>query len=426
MASGDKDLSNHVCSGTETGTGSLITVLCGFKPKAVWLYNVTGEAVLHWSSKMADGKGYKGNGLATGTNAAESSHTHAVALDSGVSDATSGGTPAGTNSTSAVTGTAAGVCTPEGTVNVSATAHEFGNQTLYDIQGSGNTDAENADENADVTNGAAVAVDATVAAGTWTVGAITSPAVPRNVCISIQNPTGGALALYEGVSTFTVDGTDRFGAALQELITVTSNAGNKSMAAAKFRVKYGVKAFKTVTGVTLDNAPANDLVISVGLGSKIAILNTLRTPAEADVIRATINVTNYAFSGKVDTTNNTLNYGTLSDGDDVSVVSAMTTGTAYTFTGNAASVATMSTLSGTAAAQTFTGSALATHTHGPGTLADAVSGAGSSHNHAFTGGAADQAFIASGGVTPLYNGFTIGTDADINVNAEVINWVAFK
>lgn len=70
MASGDYTHGQFSSSGTITGTGAAISVVCGFKPKAVWLYNVTGEAVLHWNNFMADDKGYKGNGLATGSVAA--------------------------------------------------------------------------------------------------------------------------------------------------------------------------------------------------------------------------------------------------------------------------------------------------------------------------------------------------------------------
>lgn len=32
----------------------------------------------------------------------------------------------------------------------------------------------------------------------------------------------------------------------------------------------------------------------------------------------------------------------------------------------------------------------------------------------------------SGGVTPLSDGFTIGTDSDINASAETIHWVAYE
>ena len=227
-----------------------------------------------------------------------------------------------------------GTFTPTGDISVDDTETVANTQTLFDIKGSANTDSENSDAASLPTNGNYVAAAAAVSGGAWTHGALTSPDVPRNVGISITNDSGGALNLFEGVMTFTVTGTDKNGTAQTETITFTSSAGNKSVADTKFRYKYGVKAFKTVTDITLDNEPANGLKIGASLGSKIAILNTLKTPAEADVLRAAVNATNYSVSSKVDTTYNTLNFGTLADGDDVSLTALTTVGTAFTFAGD--------------------------------------------------------------------------------------------
>lgn len=71
MASGDTKKSNHVATGTVTGTGSDISVDCGFKPKAVLVANATGEATLYWNDLMADASGYKVNGTSSGTAAAQ-------------------------------------------------------------------------------------------------------------------------------------------------------------------------------------------------------------------------------------------------------------------------------------------------------------------------------------------------------------------
>ncbi len=48
------------------------------------------------------------------------------------------------------------------------------------------------------------------------------------------------------------------------------------------------------------------------------------------------------------------------------------------------------------------------------------------HTHAFTGSAADTAFVLTGGITAGSEGFTIGTDADINHNGDTIKWIAFR
>ena len=44
---------------TQDGTGALITVNCGFKPKFIQVLNVEGKATLTFTSTMAAGKGYK-------------------------------------------------------------------------------------------------------------------------------------------------------------------------------------------------------------------------------------------------------------------------------------------------------------------------------------------------------------------------------
>ncbi len=198
-------------------------------------------------------------------------------------------------------------------------------QSGSDIKGSANTDSENADAASLPTNGAAVAALAAVAT-TWAHGAITSPGVGRNVAVIIKNPTGGALDLYEGVMTFTITGTWK-GAAQTETITFTNTAGNKSVGAGKFRYKYGSKPFDTVTDFTLDHVPADAIEIAAGLGSKIGLYNPLKTPLEADVLKITKNAANLAPTGIVDTTNNTVNLGTLTDNDDWEV---MYQGSAYT------------------------------------------------------------------------------------------------
>lgn len=189
-----------------------------------------------------------------------------------------------------------------------------------DIKGSANTDSENADAAALPTNGAYVSAVVAVAAGAWTVGAITNPDVQRNVCIVVQNDSGGALNLFEGVTTFTVTGTKN-GAIVIDTITFTSNAGNKSVADTKFRYKYGTQPFDTITGVTIANVPADGLKIGVGLGSKIGILKPLYTPAAADVVKLTKNGADLSPTGIVDFANATrgVNFGTLANGDDISI-----------------------------------------------------------------------------------------------------------
>lgn len=119
MPSDSKKLSDHVASGIKTGTGTAISIICGFKPKAVWLFNATGVASLNWNDLMADGKGYKtpgGSAGFTGTAAAQtftgasSKLNLATPAFSGTGFATAGQVITTTdNQTMAATTTAAGM-----------------------------------------------------------------------------------------------------------------------------------------------------------------------------------------------------------------------------------------------------------------------------------------------------------------------------
>lgn len=52
------------------------------------------------------------------------------------------------------------------------------------------------------------------------------------------------------------------------------------------------------------------------------------------------------------------------------------------------------------------------------TMADAAG-----HKQLAAGG---SSFITSNGVTPLSDGFRLGADADMNVDGELVHWVAFE
>jgi hypothetical protein len=198
-------------------------------------------------------------------------------------------------------------------------------QGCTNVKGSANTDAETADGAALPTNGALLVAaitqaDIVTALGLLTIAA--SPDISRNVCICITNDSGGALNLYVGAVSFDIVGTYK-GAAQTETITITVTNAQKAIANGKYRYKYGVKPFSTITTITQTNyavdAMADGLKISAGLGSKIGLLNTLATPAAADVFHADIKGTAYDVSALISTTYNTVNMGTLTDGDDFSL-----------------------------------------------------------------------------------------------------------
>jgi hypothetical protein len=116
--------------------------------------------------------------------------------------------------------------------------------------------------------------------------------------------------------TFTITGTWK-GAAQTETIIFTSTAGNKAVAAGKCRYKYGTKPFDTITVASVANICDNALTISVGVGSKIGIPNALPTPAASDVYKLSKTGADLAVGTLVDTTEFTINFGVLADGDDV-------------------------------------------------------------------------------------------------------------
>ncbi len=131
-----------------------------------------------------------------------------------------------------------------------------------------------------------------------------------------------------------ITGTWR-GAAQQETIELAFTAEDKEIANTKFRFKYGVKPFDTVTAATVTGflAAHENMQVSLGIGSKIGLPTNLLTPDEDDVVNITKNAADLSPSGIVDTTNMTINLGTLADDDDFTVAyKAITalTGTAIT------------------------------------------------------------------------------------------------
>jgi len=201
-----------------------------------------------------------------------------------------------------------------------------------DVKGGADTNSPNADLASEPTNGHAVAAFATVAGGTWACGAITHPDRPRNVCVTVYNDSGGPLNLFEGVMAFLVTGTYH-GAAQTETVSITSTAGNKAVATTKYRVQYGIKAFSTVTSITLNNVPADGLKIGAGPGTHFGLPLDLATPAEADVLDFAVTAVRKAVTGCVDTANNTVNVEAIADAADfevtylaVAYVSAVATG----------------------------------------------------------------------------------------------------
>ena len=149
-----------------------------------------------------------------------------------------------------------------------------------------------------------------------------SPDLGRNVCVGINNNTGGTAT--GNAADYAIVGTWK-GAAQNE--TISFSAGDLTdVPDTTYAVKYGSKPFDTITSITPSAAqPANWRHVA-GIGSKVGLHNSLKTPAEADVLKITKNAANLAVTGLVNTTNMTVNLGTLADNDDFQIVYAVKSG----------------------------------------------------------------------------------------------------
>lgn len=194
-------------------------------------------------------------------------------------------------------------------------------QVIYpgiDIKGSQNTPSPNVDAGASPTNGALLKALDTFTNYAGIIVPTINPDRPRNIAIVIANDSGGPLDLFEGVTTFTIQGT-YLGFGQIEQVTLTSTAVNKTVADTRFRYIYGTKPFTTITQVGISNAPAGALKASLGIGSLMGLPSLLKTPAEADVTNITKNGAFVPVAGLVNTANNTVNLNPLVDGDDFEI-----------------------------------------------------------------------------------------------------------
>ena len=110
------------------------------------------------------------------------------------------------------------------------------------------------------------------------------------------------------------------GLAQTENITITSSAGNKSVAAAKYRYKAGVKPFDTITSITVDNIGAGTLKVSVAPGALIGLPANTENAADGDILDFEVDAAARTIAGNISHTNKTANTGTTADGFDMSIV----------------------------------------------------------------------------------------------------------
>ncbi len=193
-----------------------------------------------------------------------------------------------------------------------------------DIKGSANTDSMLVDEAGKPTNADIVdTLHAVLAGPAWAYSEDAEVGTPRNVCILLKGKAATGSVIPAGDYKFTVTGLFR-GAAQTEVITFTFAAVEGTIAADQHRYVYGVKPYDTVTSVVINATDLADLpvdlLIGVGIGSKLGYPVDSDTGAEADFLKITKNAANLAVTGLVNVTNKTVNLDTLADGDDVGIL----------------------------------------------------------------------------------------------------------
>lgn len=140
------------------------------------------------------------------------------------------------------------------------------------------------------------------------------PDIPRNIGVAFKNTNAGA-STGNAVNVVIV-GTYR-GAAQTETIAFTA-LELTSTAQNEVATKYGSKPFDRITSITPSAAQPANWQHAAGVGSKIGLPALLANGAEADLIKLTKNAADLAITGTADGTNNTVNFGVLADGDDIS------------------------------------------------------------------------------------------------------------
>ncbi len=200
-----------------------------------------------------------------------------------------------------------------------------------DIKGSANTDQALADQDAAPANGDLINTLHAVEAGpAWSYSENAEPDIARNVCITLEGKAVTGSVIPAGTYAITLTGLFR-GSAQTDTITFTFAGVEGTIAAGKFRFKYGVKPFEKIANVAitpahLANLPEG-LIIGVGIGSKLGLPLDSLIGVEADILKITKNAADLAVSGTFSAANKTVNLGVLADGDDVSIQYQAASGT---------------------------------------------------------------------------------------------------
>lgn len=147
------------------------------------------------------------------------------------------------------------------------------------------------------------------------------PDFGRNVSISLKNTVAGAST--GNAVTFAIVGTFR-GVAQTDSVSFTA-LELTSTAQNEVATKHGVKPFDSITSITPSAAQPASWQHAAGPGSKLGLPNASATNTEADLIKLTKTGANLAITGLY-STNQTVDFGVLADGDDIVIEYAVAAG----------------------------------------------------------------------------------------------------
>jgi len=440
MAAGDVRRGPRIASGELVGTGASIQVQCGFKPAKVLIFNVTDEVVMEWTREMADGKGYKRLGVSSGTIVV-TPHADSAGTPAGTNDApaitvtadgVSAGTPAGTNdapaisvsahadtagtpseATAATVANALSAITPgfhqdiigvtKGTPKLLYNADPVGNlaaNPLFVVEGYGI-----GNKNIGVLQSI---MDSTtsIVASTDDVSGICGAATPRFFVAHSAAPSG--VQIY-------VDQADN-----DKLVCVSPTGKDVIIMMPFEAIADGVPGFSyavtihhvaSIVAETAlyfdDDGAANSQLCFVDIGTTDSVIYASDIEVIAPACMSIVSDCGQAAAQIA-----TVTPGTYDALADHSHASTAVLDAAPVFSGSALAVHQHADTAALDAAPVFSGSALANHSH--------------ASTAAFTGAAGESAFVSTGGITGSVHGFSVGDDADLNVGASVLYWIALR
>jgi hypothetical protein len=189
-------------------------------------------------------------------------------------------------------------------------------QTFPDIKGGENANQATGSNTTDPVNGAFVHALAAVTTGVVNTG-ITNPDFPRNLVVQLRSAGGGTLPANCG--NVTLIGTDQFGAAVTETLSLAALNSVVLSAGGEVWV-VGTKVFKTLTSYQFSvdlAASVADINGSVGIGTRLGLLAPITAEADIKAVQkntAAVAAANYDGSA---TTHSVLMGANLADNDEV-------------------------------------------------------------------------------------------------------------